>query len=65
MDDTQIILLRLESRSIFRTIRKKKNELDISAAEDLLQYSRRGVLAVNREGGYRLCRVRLCSADAI
>lgn len=52
MYDIQTILLRLESRSMFRTIRKKKNELDISAAEDLLQYSRRGVLAVNGENGY-------------
>lgn len=37
---------------MFRTIRKKKNEIDINAAKDLLQNSRRGVLAVNGDDGY-------------
>lgn len=37
---------------MFRTIRKKKNEIDIHAAESLLQNSRRGVLAVNGDDGY-------------
>lgn len=37
---------------MFRTIRKKKNELDKNAAESLLQYSRRGILAVNGDDGY-------------
>jgi uncharacterized protein len=37
---------------MFRAIRKKKNEIDIQAAEALLQSSRRGVLAVNGDDGY-------------
>ena len=37
---------------MFRTIRKKKNELDKNAAENLLKNSRRGVLAVNGDDGY-------------
>lgn len=37
---------------MFRTIRKKKNEIDINAAEALLQCSRRGILAVNGDDGY-------------
>ena len=37
---------------MFRTIRKKKNELNKNATEDLLQSSRRGVLAVNGDDGY-------------
>ena len=37
---------------MFRTIRKKRNEIDINAAENLLQNSRRGVLAVNGDDGY-------------
>lgn len=37
---------------MFRTIRKKKNEIDVNAAETLLQSSRRGVLAVNGDDGY-------------
>ncbi len=37
---------------MFRTIRKKKNELDKNIAENLLQCSRRGVLAVNGDDGY-------------
>ena len=37
---------------MFRTIRKKKNELDFSAIKALLQSSRRGVLAVNGDDGY-------------
>ena len=37
---------------MFRSIRKKKNELDIKAAEELLLHSRRGVLAVNGDEGY-------------
>ena len=37
---------------MFRAIRKKKNELDKNDAENILQYSRRGVLAVNGDDGY-------------
>jgi len=37
---------------MFRTIRKKKNELTVKAAEALLQSSRRGILAVNGDDGY-------------
>ena len=37
---------------MFRTIRKKKNEISIDAAKDLLHSSRRGVLAVNGDEGY-------------
>lgn len=37
---------------MFRTIRKKKNEIDIAAAKELLLSSRRGVLAVNGDDGY-------------
>lgn len=37
---------------MFRPIRKKKNEIDVSAAQALLQNSRRGVLAVNGDDGY-------------
>ena len=37
---------------MFRAIRKKKNEISINAAKDLLRSSRRGVLAVNGDEGY-------------
>lgn len=37
---------------MFRAIRKKQNEIDITAAETLLQDSRRGILAVNGDDGY-------------
>ena len=37
---------------MFRAIRKKRNEIDLNAAESLLQNSRRGVLAVNGDDGY-------------
>lgn len=37
---------------MFRKIRRKKKELDISTAEALLESSRRGVLAVNGDDGY-------------
>ena len=37
---------------MFRTIRKKKNEISIDTAKILLQFSRRGVLAVNGDDGY-------------
>lgn len=37
---------------MFRTIRKKKNELNLEVAETLLQSSRRGILAVNGDNGY-------------
>ena len=37
---------------MFRTIRKKKNVLDITDEKDLLKQSRRGVLAMNGDGGY-------------
>ena len=32
---------------MFREIRKQKNQIDIAMAEDLLEQSRRGILAVN------------------
>lgn len=37
---------------MFRSIRKKKNEISIDAAKELLSGSRRGVLAVNGDDGY-------------
>lgn len=37
---------------MFRPIRRKKKEMDIDAAKELLQSSRRGVLAVNGDDGY-------------
>lgn len=37
---------------MFRPIRKKKNEIDVNAAQALLQNSRRSVLAVNGDDGY-------------
>ena len=37
---------------MFRAIRKKKNEISLTAAKALLQQSRRGVLAVNGDSGY-------------
>ena len=37
---------------MFRAIRKKKNEISIDAAKDLIRSSRRGVLAVNGDEGY-------------
>lgn len=37
---------------MFRPIRRKKNEISIDAAKELLRRSRRGVLAVNGEDGY-------------
>ena len=41
-----------ENNIMFRTIRKKKNEISIDTAKALLQSSRRGVLAVNGDDGY-------------
>lgn len=37
---------------MFREIRKQKNQIDIAMAEDLLEQSRRGILAVNGDDGY-------------
>ena len=37
---------------MFRPIRRKKKEIDTDAAKELLQSSRRGVLAVNGDEGY-------------
>ena len=37
---------------MFRSIRKKKNEISIEMAKELLRGSRRGVLAVNGDNGY-------------
>lgn len=37
---------------MFRTIRKKKNALDITSTKNLLQQNRRGVLAMNGDDGY-------------
>lgn len=41
-----------ENNIMFRTIRKKKNEISIDTAKALLQSSRRDVLAVNGDDGY-------------
>ena len=40
-------IMNQECRIMFREIRKKRNKIEDSAAEELLQNSRRGVLAVN------------------
>ena len=37
---------------MFRAMRRKKKEIDIKAAEALLQTCRRGILAVNGDNGY-------------
>ena len=37
---------------MFREIRRKTNAIDRNAAKALLQSSRRGVIAVNGDGGY-------------
>lgn len=37
---------------MFRTIRRKKNEISIDASKELLRCSKRGVLAVNGDNGY-------------
>ena len=37
---------------MFRPVRKKINEIDLSAAETLLQSNRRGILAMNGDNGY-------------
>ena len=37
---------------MFRTIRRKKNEIGIDASKELLRCSKRGVLAVNGDNGY-------------
>ena len=37
---------------MFRTIRKKKNEISLDAIKELLHCSRRGILAVNGDDGY-------------
>ena len=37
---------------MFRSIRRKNREIDISAAEELLRSARRGILAVNGDDGY-------------
>ena len=37
---------------MFRPIRKKKNEISLDAAKELLRCSRRGILAVNGDHGY-------------
>lgn len=37
---------------MFRPIRKKKNEISLEAAKQLLHQARRGVLAVNGDDGY-------------
>lgn len=45
-------VLNEECKRMFREIRKKKNKIEDLAAEELLQGSRRGVLAVNGDDGY-------------
>lgn len=42
----------MERKAMFRPIRRKKKEMDLDAAKELLQCSRRGVLAVNGDDGY-------------
>ncbi len=37
---------------MFRPIRRKQKEIDMTAAKSLLQHERRGVLAVNGDSGY-------------
>ena len=37
---------------MFRPIRRKKNEISLQAAQQLLREARRGVLAVNGDDGY-------------
>ncbi|MDD6175165.1 MAG: pyridoxamine 5'-phosphate oxidase family protein [Firmicutes bacterium] len=37
---------------MFRSIRRKKKEISIDAAKELLRCSRRGILAVNGDNGY-------------
>nr|MDD6336287.1 pyridoxamine 5'-phosphate oxidase family protein [bacterium] len=37
---------------MFRAVRKKKNEISIDAAKELLRCCRRGILAVNGDNGY-------------
>ena len=37
---------------MFRPIRRKKNEISLPAAQQLLREARRGVLAVNGDDGY-------------
>ena len=37
---------------MFRSIRKKKNEISLDVAKELLHSSRRGILAVNGDDGY-------------
>ena len=43
----------VEVSLMFRTIRKKKNEISIDAAKELLRCSRRGILAVNGDVSVR------------
>ena len=45
-------VLNEECKRMFREIRKKRNKIEDRAAEELLQGSRRGVLAVNGDDGY-------------
>ena len=42
----------VEVSLMFRTIRKKKNEISIDVAKELLRCSRRGILAVNGDNDY-------------
>lgn len=42
----------MERKAMFRPIRRKKKEMNLDAAKELLQCSRRGVLAVNGDDGY-------------
>ena len=37
---------------MFRSIRKKRNEISTDEAKELLRSSRRGILAVNGDDGY-------------
>ena len=37
---------------MFRPIRRKKNEISLPAAQQLLREARRGILAVNGDDGY-------------
>ena len=41
-----------EEYPMFRPVRKKANEIGVGEAKKLLHEARRGVLAVNGDGGY-------------
>ena len=50
--DTGIKPRKGKENGMFREMRRKKNEISIDMAKQLLAYSRRGVLAMNGDDGY-------------